>query len=428
MSFSRLGQAASNVASSGTLNLRKLFIGGIAFVICIFIIPAVFMTVERVGASEFIVIQHVGGNISVHLKPGLAMQNLGTVTRYSQRGTIWFKADKREQTGQDGKTYTVYENDQRLPIVFNDAGTGKIMGSISYELPADENAMREIHRAYPSQQALETSLISTALKKSMNMTGALMTSYESYKERRPQLISFVEDQIVRGVYQTRTVEREVVDEFDPTQKKRVSLVEIVQQNGQPLRSETGQLERFKINAFNFAIEELDYDDRVKTQINRQQEITMGVQTSIAQAKQAEQDKLTAEARGLANVATARAEQEVSKTQAVVQAEKARDVAKLKADEAEWYKKERLTRADADAEANRKMLVSDGALDKKLGAWERVMGKWAEAYANAKNVPNVVMGGGNAGSNGAASAQQIMDMIGVKMAQDLEVSVKPKGQQ
>ena len=416
----RLGQAVNAVP---TFNLRKLFLAGVAVIGLFFILPAAFMMVERVGASEYIVIQHVGGGISVHLTPGLAMQNLGTVTRYNQRGTIWFKADKVEENGK----VVGYTNDQRLPIVFNDAGTGKILGSISYELPADESAIREIHRAYPSQSTLETSLISTALKKSIYMTGPLMSSYESYKERRPQMIQYVEDQIVRGVYQTRTVEREVTDEFDPTIKKRVQLVEIVQQNGQPLRSEEGQLERFKINAFNFAIEELDYDDRVTAQIDRQQEITMGVQTSIAQAKQAEQDKLTAEAKGLAMVATARAEQEVSKVQAVVQAEKNRDVAKLGAEQAEFYKKETLTRAEADAEAARKRVLADGALDKKLEAYKYINAEWAKAYANATNVPSIVMGGGSGSANGSSSAQAIMDLLGIKIAKDLELDVKPKGQ-
>ena len=139
------------------------------------------------------------------------MQWFGDVVRYTQRGTIFFK--NTEETGDD-----------RLPIVFNDAGKGFISGSINYELPNDESKLNEIHRRYPSQASLEESLVKPALNKSVYLTGTLMSSYESYKDRRSQLVQYVDDTVQNGVYQTDSREVTVTDDLDPTKTKRATVV------------------------------------------------------------------------------------------------------------------------------------------------------------------------------------------------------------
>jgi hypothetical protein len=148
---------------------------------------------ESVDADELAVFQSPGGSMSVVITPGITLQNFAKVSIYKRRGTIHFS-----------RSETPGEPDRRLPVVFNDAGKGMIAGSISYELPLDPNKMLEVHRRWPTQEALESSLIKPALNKSIYMTGPLMSSYESYKDRRPQLIQYVEDQVQNGVYQTST--------------------------------------------------------------------------------------------------------------------------------------------------------------------------------------------------------------------------------
>ena len=396
---------------------RKVFFGVVFFLFAI----SSFKLVESVDASEVVMIQAPWGTTTWYKTPGLAMQMYGKVYRYPKRGTIYFKPNG--EGNPEG----------RLPIAFNDNGRAWLMGSMGYELPLVDEDLTRLHAAFPDQTSLENGLIKPSLNKSIFLTGTLMTSFESYKDKRSMLVMYVEDQAQKGVYRTQTVEREVEEESldekgQPViRKKRVPEVIIVQEQGQPVRNEEGQMDRFKVNAFGFSIEDIDYDDAVTKQIQDQQAITMSVQTSIAKSKQAIQEAVTAEATGRANIATARAQQEIGKTEAVVQGEKQRDVAKLKSEEAEFYKKEILTRAEADAEAARKRLVADGALKDKLEAWKFAQEKWANAYATAKNVPDIVMGNGG-GSNGSSSAQVIMDMLGAKMAKDLALEVKPGGGQ
>jgi hypothetical protein len=377
---------------------------------------------EGVNASEIVVVQHIDGTLSWYTQSGWAWQGFGKVTRYPKRGIITFQPPT-EKDGPDG----------RLPIVFNDAGKASMKGSMNYELPTNEKQLVELHSFYSDRESLEAGLIKPALNKSVYLTGTLMTSYESYKEKRSMLIQYIEDQTQNGVYRTRTVDREVEEETigtdgqPKTDKKRITEVEIERdRTNQQVRAETGQLSRFGVRAFNFAIEDLTYDTTVTEQIKQQQGITMAVQTSIAKAKQAIQDAVTAEATGRANVATTRAAEEVEKTKAVVQGEKMRDVAALKAQEAESYKKEQLLRAEADSEYRKKIIAADNALNQRLDAYKYAVDRISTAIEKHQGswVPGVVVGGSanGAAGGGVSSVQALMDLLLVNQAKAAGVNL------
>lgn len=398
------------------MSISKIVTGVGAFFLLMIVMVLGGSIMESVDANEIVLIQSVGGTMSWHTTPGIVPQMFGKVTKYSKRAIIKFQppADKDEADG-------------RLPLVFNDGGRGIVKGSINYELPLNVKLLTEMHSFYPDQTSLEVGLIRPALNKSMYLTGTTMTSYESYKEKRSALLQYVEDQTQNGVYRTKSVTREVDEEsINPdgttrTVKKPVTAVEIeMGANGQPLRAESGQLSRFGVKAFNLAIEDLEYDKQVQDQLKVQQQLAQNVQTSIAKAKQAVQDAVTAESEGRANIAQERAKQEITKTQAVVQGEKERDVQRLKAEQAGFYKTEQILRADADSEYRRRMMVADNALGQRLEAYKAVNQMWAEAFQNFKGslVPNVSMGG--AATNGVSSTQQFMDLLSAKAARDLGV--------
>jgi hypothetical protein len=351
-----------------------------------------------------------------------AWQGFGRVlARYPKRGLIKFQPPDQEGAA-----------DNRLPIAFNDNARATLKGSLNYELPLVDEKLDALHAAYPSQDSLESGLVKPSLNKSIFLTGTLMTSYESYKEKRSMLIQYVEDQTESGVYRTDTVEREIEEEAldingQPVMRKKVvSEVVIAKhpvghpQAGQSIRNEVGQMERFGVQAFGFAIEDIDYEESVDKQIKDQQAITMSVQTSMANAKKAIQDAITAKAQGDANVAEARAAEEIGKTKAVVNAEKMRDVAKLSAEQAGFYKQEQLLRADADSEYKRRIMNADGALQQRLDAYKYGVEKIAGAIASYQGqwTPSVMIGGA-AGTGGSFNAVQgLLDMALVNQAKQL----------
>jgi regulator of protease activity HflC (stomatin/prohibitin superfamily) len=396
---------------------RGLFLGGLAAIVAVIGLFSIGSFIEVVSAQEYVRIQYPNGGYRWVTQPGPVLQWFGSVTAYNQRGTITFKAPDEAA-------------DERLKIQFNEGGTAKIAGSINYELPADETKLTEIHKKYPSQASLETSLIRPALNSSIYLTGTLMTSYESYKERRAQLVQYVEDTVQGGTYQTDTKEVEVPDDLDPTKKKRATVVEILRgQNGQPLRVNTGQLNQFGVRTFNFAIESIDYDDTVEAQIKGQQAITMQVQTAIAEALRAQQAKITSEAQGAADAAKAKWEQETINAKIVAEADGRRLAAEQDRLAAESEKLAKILRAEGEATARQKLMAADGALDRKLVALERINGIWAGAFKDAKMplVPSIHMGAdGGAGANGMNGAQSLMNLLTIQTAKQLGVSTGVAG--
>lgn len=372
--------------------------------------------VEYVDASDIVLVQSLSGELAWHTQPGPVWQGLGKVTTYPKRGTIPFVVER----DSEGKP-TV--NDQRLPIQFYDGGKGWIEGSINYELPLIPEQLTELHSKFNNPDALVAGLIRPALNKTIFMTGPLMSSHESYKEKRTQLIQYVEDQIQNGVYLTSARQIEQVDTISG-EKRNVTIAEIAMDaNGLPRRAEEGQLKRFQVKAFNFAIQNLDYDDAVDTQITQQQQITMAVQTAIAKAREAEQDKLTANAQGEAKAATAKWEQEQINAKLVAQADGERRAADLRKQAAEFTRQEQILLGQGEAERKRLVMSADGALEKKLDTWLRSQEMWARAFSTYPGalVPNVVMGQGG-GSSAIGGVQSFMDILGAKAAKDLSLDM------
>jgi hypothetical protein len=126
------------------------------------------------------------------------------------------------------------------------------------------------------------------------------------------------------------------------------------------------------------------------------------------------------------VAVAQYEQEVDKEKAIVKAQQELEVATLANKAAEQEKEALIKKGQGEGQYRREVMQGDGALDKKIAAYETVQKYWADAFAASKNplVPSVVMAGagtqgGNAGTN---SATQFMQIMGMKAAQDLGLSL------
>jgi hypothetical protein len=173
-----------------------------------------------------------------------------------------------------------------------------------------------------------------------------------------------------------------------------------------------------------------YDKQVEEQIQAQQRAVMQEQTAMAEARQAEQKAITAEKEGQANATKAKWEQEVLKAKAVTQAEQEkevaelaaqqkREVAKLASEAAEFTKQEQTKLGEGEASRKRAVMAADGALEKKLAAYEEVNKAYAAELGKQRWVPEVQMGG--AGSTGS-SAVSLIDLLQAKTARDLALDM------
>lgn len=399
----------------------------VGFGIVVIVVGLVFVInmVTTVGADEIVIKQDfIVGNLHVWDTPGVHWQNFGTVTRYKRSAQLWFSAKEDE-----GK-----KTDDSIKVRFNDGGHGNISGSLRYTLPTDPNKMLEIHRTYHSMEAIDHELVRQVVNKGVYMSGPLMSSRESYAEKRADLINFITDQIVYGVYRT---EHEQVKTVDPLtgQEKLVDIVRPKVNNASPNgieREEESPIQRFGMNASNITINGIDYDPTVEAQIKQQQEAIMAVQQAIVNAKKAEQDTLTVEQQGKAEAAKAKWAQEVEKATAVTsaekdkavavtQAQKDKEVAELSLQTSKLNAQRTITDAKADSDAKRLQVQANNNLQDRLAVYKEVAIAQANAIGKQRQVPDIQVGGAGNGVNGT---QSLMEMLAVKAARDLGVSPKP----
>lgn len=419
-----------------SVNFSHVRVGLLAFVllIAVFSLVSIQKLIENVPASQYVVIQSpVQGTLAWYTTPGVAWQGFGDVTSYDIR----MKYDFREPG---------------YLVQFNDGGHGTIKGSIQCDLPSDHKLLTELHRKFPSQEQVENGLIRTATQGALYLVGPLMSSRESYAEKKNDLIRYVTDMVENGPYRTRQVHQWVKDPVT-NQDKEITAAEIVMdKNGNPERQEPSAIKTFGINCYQFTINKIDYDSIVDAQIKQQQQITMNVQTSIADKVLAEQKAQTAEANGRASATEAKWRQETIKATEVTKAEQERQVQLIQADrdkqvqltnanrdkevaetlasqrlavaqldkQAAEQKKQELTLLGEGQAAQKKLILqADGALQQKLDAYIKVNENYANALRNAHIVPNVVMGG-----NGqqTASATDFMSLLAVKAAKDLSLDM------
>jgi regulator of protease activity HflC (stomatin/prohibitin superfamily) len=386
----------NNVISN--VSIPKLVLYAVIGIVAIFLL---FNIVKNLDASQLMCIQNpITGHLNWYTAPGPKVQLFGKVTKYDKRSIYKFSSKVR----------------------FNDGGHAVMGGSVQFDMPIDKEHLNLIQTKYGCEEAIKTQLLQTVVNKSIYMTGPMMSSKESYAEKRNYLINYVEDQISNGIYKTLSRDTIIKDPLSGTDKT-VTYIEISMKNGIPERQDEAVLKKFGITAFNFAIDNLDYDPVVEKQIQQQQQITMDVQTSIADAKKAEQRAITVEANGKADAAKAKWDQEVIKARAITSAEKDRDSANLAMQASGYIKQAAILQGEGEA-AKRKLIMSaDGALEKKLATYEAVNQMWAQAFEKFQGqlTPTTVMGGsGNSGSMNAGL--NFMEIMTAKAAHDLSLDM------
>jgi hypothetical protein len=407
------------------MDSRKILWLVATFAIGIFLLVSLFGLFENLNAGQVMVIQSpISGDLTWHTSAGVKWQGFGKVTKYEKRSQFWFSAK-----GDQGKNA-----DESIKIRFNDGGHAQISGGVSWEVPLDSEQLTLIHTKFGSQHAIEQQLVRTMVEKSIYMTGPVMSSKESYADRRNDLLHLIEDQIQNGVYLTKTTQEKAADPLTGAERT-VSKVELVMLGAVPARAEESPLKEFGIKVFNLAINEIKYDGEVEKQIQLQQQAIMQVQLAIAEAKKAEQEAITTKQQGQASAAkaewsqkaiAAKAEQEalMKKLVAETEAEQKLSVAELEAKAAEQKKLAAIAIGEGEAKARTLVMEADGALEKKLEAWVSVNEKYADAIAKHQGawVPSIIMGQqpGGVPQNGATD---LIALLLAKTAKDLSIDME-----
>ena len=344
------------------------------------------------------------GTMKYWTTPGFEWQWFGKTTVYYKTQQVWFGADNEE-----GK-----QMGNPIKVTFNDASDGQIYGSLRVKLPTDPTYLSRIQTDYNGMDRLMQDLVRQQVTKVIYASGPLMSAFESYAEKKNDLIEYITDQLNNGVYKTTVKTIETVDPITG-EKKTIKIASLIPDENAPggyKRSESSPFSYYGLEIGQVSVSRIGYSDKVVKQIEQQQEANMMVQTSKAKTLAAQQEAIRAEEAGKAAAMEAKWQQEKVKAVEVTKAEQEYEVARLAALKAKEEAKKIEAEGQAKAAANR-ALVSAGLtpLEKATIEKETKIGV-AQALANIK-LPTYVVAGGSGGNGNTA-----MDAMGLKMMTDL----------
>lgn len=385
------------------LPVKKIVLASVIGVIVVVILSCIGSLVEDVKNEDIVVNQvPITGTMNVWSEPGMYAQKFGHTTKYHKTEQLWFGAQ-----GQG----------EPIPVIFNDASDGLIYGSLRVKLPTDREHMLRIQTDYNGMDRLMNDLVRPTVTKVIYASGPLMSAFESYAEKKNDLIEYITDQLNNGVYKTTTRKVEVIDPLTGD-KKTVNVASLIADSLAPggyKRSERSPFSYYGItigsnDGGQVSVSKIAYSEKVNAQIAQQQEANMLIQTSKAKAAAAQQEAVRAEEEGKAAAAKAKWEQEKIKAVEVTKAEQEYEVARLAALKAGEEKKKIIAEGQAQAEANR-LKVAAGLTPQERAEWDyKTKVGVAQAIAGLE-LPKVVMGGGQNGN-------QAMDLMSLKFATEL----------
>ena len=358
---------------------------------------------EDVRNEEIVVNQYpFTGKMAYWTTPGFKGQWFGKTTTYYKTQQLWF-GSSNDEGQQEGSP---------IPVIFNDASDGMIYGSLRVKLPTDVEHLSRIQTDYNGMDRLMNDLVKQTVVKVIYASGPLMSAFESYAEKKNDLIAYITDQLNNGVYKTAVKVEETIDPVTGEKKTTKVATLIVDTNspGGYKRSEKSPFAYYGIEIGQVAVSKIGYSDKVLQQIAQQQESNMQIQTAKAQSAAAQQNAIKAEEEGKAAAAKAKWEQEKIKAVEVTKAEQEYEVARLAALKAKEDAKRIEAEGRAKAEANKALVLAGlTPLERATVEKETKIGI-AEALSKTK-WPTIVMNGGN-GQNSA------MDVIALKQMTDL----------
>lgn len=422
------------------MNFKKEMLLGLS-VFSIFIILLMASSIfETVPAGSYQIKQAAGsGKLTAKMEPGLWWQAFGDILTFPKSETFFFTADTKE-----GKPI-----DESIEVTFADGSICNISGTARIMMPTTE--VEALHLTsdlgFRDYHQIEQKLILPTVRRALVLTANMMTAQESYALKRADFLKWASGQIEHGIAATDEVEKEVKDPITGEITNKKFKVIRLDKNGATVY-ESNPLDGTGIKLQNFEVKKFKYSPTVEAQIAKQQESIMGVATAKADALKAEQAKITAEANGKAAVTTAQYAKETEKIQAVVEAQKAKEVAVLKAGQdkevaitggealkatselekqaAEFTKQKEILLGQGESERKKLVMEADGALSQKLNTMKTISEVWAKAYSE-RSVPAYYVDGGSGSGNMDNQSSQFMNMMNTSLAKNigLDLTINPK---
>jgi len=292
----------------------------------------------------------ITGEMTARMVPGLYGQWFGNIETYRAVTTMGF-GDQQEGD--------ISANQDSIPVIFNDGSKAKIAGLIRIQLPNSEQELINLQKEFAGGYQHFISAGVVPIVENAVKLGANLRSAQDAYTTLALFQQAVQDQLENGTYVTKSDRQEIVNSTGDTEVRQVTVI-VYDTLGQPLR-QPNRLEELGCDIVSCVIDVPGFDNKVEEMIAKRKDEAMKTELAKQAALRAQQDAITAEEQGKADVAKAQYTKEVEKIEAVTKAKEKFEVAEFAAKQAEQEKFKKIEVAKGIAEELR---IADGLSERE----------------------------------------------------------------
>ena len=299
--------------------------------------------------------QTIGGSIKVQDSGGYYPMIFNTVWTYPRVQEAFFSSSDKE-----GGVI-----DDSISVTFNDGGQSKISCFVRWQNPTSIDERKKLHRAFSGNPANIEAAVRGALINVCKNTAPLMSASQHQSARKAEYAQLVENQLRTGIYEMKRIKKSYKDKVDESGNPiTIEVTEIVlDKNGSIVIAQESPLKKYGLTIQQFSITGTEYDTQTRKQFAAKKDAFLKAELSKSQKEEEVQKRLQVIEKGLREKAEMESKMNVAKIQAVIAAEKEKEVAmqqKLQA-EVEANKKlslQKIGKEQAEVKAAQQLAIAE----------------------------------------------------------------------
>jgi hypothetical protein len=269
--------------------------------------------------QNYVVLQSLGGKMSVVDKAGWYVKSFGTPTVYPRYTDIYYSSD----VGEGGT------GDQSIKVVFNAGGKANVSVFTKLGFPIGGDDRLNLHRVLGGNPKNVQQLLNSSIKEIVAGSATLMSASECQSSKRTLFGQLIERQLVDGQYAMRSKEESALNEDGTTARKTTTAI-VNNDDGTPRVAKKSPLSQYGLVLSTFAVNGIDYDKETEDQFMAKKDAKNKAELAKIQAQQEVQDRLKLIEKGKKDNQEIQNKIILETTQAVLTAEKEKQMAEIEA--------------------------------------------------------------------------------------------------
>jgi len=271
--------------------------------------------------------------------------------------------------------------------------------------------MLDLHTTYSTMNNLASTTLMQYQRETASYSCQRMTSESHYSGGQSQLKDYFQDQLRNGQVLLQSETKSQVQQ-DGTSKKYIEVVPKLDGTGKTLRT-IGDVQRYNLKPSFVSIDHIKYDERIYEKLKAKIDAAADEATSKQLLITAQQKEQTAVVEGREKIAQVKSTEEAEEQKAIIQARKAKLVAKEEAEQAVYIANKIAEEGRAQAEANRALVAAGLTPEQKMQMQIQIAQVTSENLAKASTPQVVIMSG-----EGGSATNDVMNVFGAERTLEL----------